>query len=49
LGRRNSKQTRYDGLDQFGKRKYKRKNSGKKTDSKEWTDVLLKQITKMEE
>jgi hypothetical protein len=45
--RKSSKQTRIDGLDQFGKRKYKKKNSpNRHDDGRGWTDYLLEQLQK---
>jgi hypothetical protein len=45
LARKNSKQTRYDSLGQFDKRKYKKKNSPKrKEDNNDWTTYLLDRL-----
>ncbi|MFD0827102.1 hypothetical protein ACT8ZR_15795 [Neobacillus sp. M.A.Huq-85] len=44
MGRRSSKEARYDRMDQYEKRKYKRKNSPLGREEKDWTEFLMKMI-----
>jgi hypothetical protein len=46
VGRRNSKDARFDSMTQFGKRKYKKKNSPNGYKEGDWTQHLLKQLNK---